>query len=1047
MKPTKKIYWKGLEQLTNDSEFIKHSQNEFSSLPLTENETNHRRDFLKKMGFSLAAVSLASCEAPIRNAIPYLNKPVDVDPGIPNYYASTYINGSNYASIVVKTREGRPIKIEPNTLSKLTPGTTPQVEASVLSLYDNQRLKNPQKEGKEIEWKTADSEIIQQLNDINNKEKKIKIVTHSIISPSTQKILDNFITKYPNASVVKYDAISYSALLDAHLLSFQKRSLPTYHFDKAKTIVSIDADFLGTWINPTLFSQQFTRKRKLSSKNKDMNQLFVFETHLSITGANADYRNAIKPSEKLPYIAHIYNFIAKKIKSEDFPIINSIPNTENKIITKAAETLWKNKGNSLIVCGTNDINAQILINAINIMLENYNNTLDINTPLYLKQGDDKEMKKFVTDLEANTIDGIIFYNCNPCYDHPLGNEITKYISKCSLTISTSDRNDETSKNVQYHIPDCHYLESWNDAEPMKNNFSISQPVISKIFNTRQSQESFLIWTGENISYLEFIKNYWKENIFASETEYFESFWDKCLYNGVFEKNNAEEKVESAETLKPITPIDIYSIKKDISKKISISNTEYQAFLYENISIGAGEQANNPWLQELPDPISKICWENYIAMSQQTATNLGITMKEGFTQKISIEIQGIPLTLPAVTQPGMPHNTFAIAFGYGRTNGGKVSDNIGFNVFPFLYTGENEYNNANIFNKVSILNVDKEPYRIAQTQTHQTFMGRETVIQETTLREYQKNPRAGRYEPMVVTPDGPKKPGTISLWKGHSYNNHHWGMAIDLNSCTGCSACIIACQSENNIPVVGKTEVINRREMAWLRIDRYYSSDATTDKNNPDFTYTALEKASDNPEITFQPMMCQHCNNAPCETVCPVAATTHSTEGLNQMVYNRCIGTRYCANNCPYKVRRFNWFKYHDNEQFATNTSMNNDLGKMVLNPDVTVRSRGVMEKCTMCVQRIQYGKLNAKKENRRPKDGEINTACAASCPSQAIVFGDMKDPNSKISKLLHISSNEKNELEIQEERAYNVLEEINVKPNVWYLTKIRNKNTQQKESS
>lgn len=1042
MKSKNKIYWKGLEQLNNDSEFIKHSQNEFSPSP--ESDTNSRRDFLKKMGFSIATVSLASCEAPVRYAIPYLNKPVDVDPGIPNYYASTYTDGNNYASIVVKTREGRPIKIEPNTLSKLTPGTTPQVEASVLSLYDNQRLRNPLKEGKEIEWITADSEITQKLNKINGTEKKIKIITHSIISPSTQKILNNFITKYPNTSIIKYDAISYSALLDAHLLSFQKRYLPAYHFDKAKTIVSIDADFLGTWINPALFTQQFTSKRKLSSKNKEMNQLFVFETQLSITGGNADYRSAIKPSEKLACIAHIYNFIAKKIASEDFPIINSIPNTENKIINKAVENLWKNKENSLIVCGSNDINAQMLVNAINIMLKNYNNTLDINTPLYLKQGNDKEMINFVADLEAGAIDGLIFYNCNPCYDHPLGEDIAKYISKCSLTISTSDRGDETSKSTQYHLPDSHYLESWNDAEPMKNNFSISQPVIAKIFNTRQAQESFLTWSGETISYRDFIKNYWKENMFTSETEDFQSFWDKCLYNGVFEKNNTEENLQHTETQKPFTftLFDVSTISKEISKKLSIPNTEYQVFLYENISIGAGEQANNPWLQELPDPISKVCWENYVAMSQKTATDLGISMKEGFTQKISIEINGIPVNLPTVIQPGMPHNTFAIAFGYGRTNGGKVSDGIGFNVFPFLYLGENEYNDANIYNKVSVLNVEKEPYRIAQTQTHQTFMGRETVIQETILDEYQKNQKAGRYEPMITTPEGHKKPGVISLWKGHTYNNHHWGMAIDLNSCTGCSACIIACQSENNIPVVGKTEVINRREMAWLRIDRYYSSDATTDNNNPDFTYTALEKASDNPEVTFQPMMCQHCNNAPCETVCPVAATTHSTEGLNQMAYNRCIGTRYCANNCPYKVRRFNWFKYHDNEQFSTNSSMNNDLGKMVLNPDVTVRSRGVMEKCTMCVQRIQYGKLNAKKENRRPKDGEINTACAASCPSEAIVFGDMKDPDSKISQLLRISSNEKNELEVQEERAYNVLEEINVKPNVWYLTKIRNKNMQ-----
>ena len=317
------------------------------------------------------------------------------------------------------------------------------------------------------------------------------------------------------------------------------------------------------------------------------------------------------------------------------------------------------------------------------------------------------------------------------------------------------------------------------------------------------------------------------------------------------------------------------------------------------------------------------------------------------------------------------------------------------------------------------------------------MGRENVIQESTLQEYKKDASAGRWHPKVYQVGKYLKPSKITLWKGHEYSNHHWAMSIDMNSCTGCSACTVACQAENNVPVVGKEEVLNRREMAWIRIDRYYSA------ANPAGSKKELEDAAENPEVTFQPMMCQHCNNAPCETVCPVAATTHSSEGLNQMTYNRCIGTRYCANNCPYKVRRFNWFKYHDNTQFDMNSSMNNDLGKMVLNPDVTVRARGVMEKCTMCVQRIQSGKLAAKREDRRPVDGEINVACASACPSDAITFGDLNDENSRISQLLQIEKKEDGEgateRVVNEERAYHVLEEINVNPNVWYMTKIRNK--------
>ena len=401
-----------------------------------------------------------------------------------------------------------------------------------------------------------------------------------------------------------------------------------------------------------------------------------------------------------------------------------------------------------------------------------------------------------------------------------------------------------------------------------------------------------------------------------------------------------------------------------------------------------------------------------------------------TQILSFNTNDSDYKLPVVIQPGQAQGTFGVALGYGRKLSGPVGDDVGVNAYLML-NSNSKYQNLTV-DGIELTNTN-ESYRIAQTQTHHTIMGRESIIQETSLSEYVKDEYSVKYEFKVATWMGLEKPEAITLWKGHEYPNHHWVMSIDLNSCTGCGACTVACQVENNVPVVGKEEVLNRREMAWLRIDRYYSSD--TDVHD----FKGLENASENPDITFQPMMCQHCNNAPCETVCPVAATTHSSEGLNQMVYNRCIGTRYCANNCPYKVRRFNWFKYHDNKQFDKNSSMNNDLGKMVLNPDVTVRSRGVMEKCTFCVLRIQAGKLQAKKEKRRPIDGEINVACASACPSQALVFGDIKDKESKIYKLLKIEGSDKTNLNVGEERAYNVLQEIRVSPNVWYLRKVRNK--------
>src|SRR5690606_25955055 len=381
---------------------------------------------------------------------------------------------------------------------------------------------------------------------------------------------------------------------------------------------------------------------------------------------------------------------------------------------------------------------------------------------------------------------------------------------------------------------------------------------------------------------------------------------------------------------------------------------------------------NPWLQELPDAVTKATWDNYLAMSKKMARELGVEPVEGKVGLVNLTVNGITVKLPALVQPGQADGTIGLALGYGRTKAGRVANGVGVDAFPFVRFLDGTYQ----YDVVSAVSVEKADgkYVIAQTQTQQTVMGRENVIQESILSAYVQDPKAGKHQALIATSEGFKEPESVSLWKGHKYPNHHWGMVIDLNSCTGCSTCIVACNAENNVPVVGKDEIANSRDMHWLRIDRYYSSDAAPDD------LKALEIAAENPEVTFQPMLCQQCNNAPCETVCPVLATTHSTEGLNQMTYNRCIGTRYCANNCPYKVRRFNWFKYHDNKQFPENTSMNNDLGIMVLNPDVTVRARGVMEKCTFCVQRIQAGKLEAKREGRRPVDGDINTACANACP-------------------------------------------------------------------
>ncbi|MCG8309393.1 MAG: TAT-variant-translocated molybdopterin oxidoreductase [Cytophagales bacterium] len=1046
MKENKKQYWKGVEQLTNHPEFVKYASKEFpQELPydkgiLNENEGgSSRRDFLKLMGFSVAAASLAACEAPVRKAIPYLNKPEEINPGIPNYYASTYTNGGNYCSIVVKTREGRPIKIEPNKLSNVSgKGTSAQVEASVLSLYDKARLSAPLINNSQVDWSELDAQVKTKLESIASGGGQIRIVGKTILSPSTKAVIQEFANRYPGTELVMYDPVSSYGIVKANEDSFGKAVIPTYHFAKAKTVVSFGADFMGTWINPNKFSRDFIKNRKLDGGKKEMSRLYQFESNLSLTGANADYRTPLKPSAEGLAVASLYNLLAGKAGQSEI----NVEKTEVAYLSKAADDLWESKGNSLVVSGSNDPNVQIIINAINGLLQNIGSTIDLKTPVYFRQGNDEKMEQFVSDLSSGKIQGVIFLNSNPVYDHYLGADIQKALADVNLKVSICERKDETASEVDYVAPDHHYLESWNDANPVEGEYSLCQPTISPLFNTRQAQETLLAWAGKpGVEFYEYVKDYWKDNIFTTQRKQldFQTFFDRSLHDGVY---SVEARAITMEFI--VFGGDLNAAASNIASAYKAKSNGVELVLYETVALGDGSQANNPWLQETPDPITKACWDNYLTISQAMANELGVEVIEGNTYQANLTAGGKTVSLPLIVQPGQARETVGLAVGYGRTKAGRVANNLGINAFPFI-SEINGLSSLNVISGVAVT-LTGAMTKVAHTQTHHTFMNREFVVQEAALDTYKNHPEHVFHRPKIAVSDfleeklggedekkdGKLQPREISLWKGHDYNNHHWTMAVDLNSCIGCSSCSVACMAENNVPVVGKQEVLNRREMTWIRIDRYYSSEKSATTN------AEMEVAAENPEVTFQPMMCQHCNNAPCETVCPVAATTHSTEGLNQMTYNRCIGTRYCANNCPYKVRRFNWFKYHDNKQFADNSSMNNDLGKMVLNPDVTVRSRGVMEKCTFCVQRIQYGKLEAKKKGRRVIDGEVTTACANACPTDAIVFGDIRDPESRVAKLLKVKDKGDRQ-EIHEHRAYNVLEEINVKPNVWYLAKIRNK--------
>jgi MoCo/4Fe-4S cofactor protein with predicted Tat translocation signal len=997
MENTNKKYWKGIEELKNDISVVKNADREFN-LDEIEGGT-YRRDFLKMLGFGVAAVSLAACDAPVRKTIPYLNKPEDVEPGIPNYYASSYTLAGQYASILVKTREGRPVKIEGNKLSGVTKGgVNAAVHASVLSLYDNEKLKHPTKSGNKISWSELDKEIVSGLKKSSN----IRIVSNTILSPSAKAVISDFIASYPGAKHITYDTNSASGLIEANALSFGKAAIPSYLFNKANVIVGVNADFLGTWLSPIEYSSLWAETRRLKSGKDGKNTMsrhYQFETGLTITGANADYRGRIKPSQEGLLLAALYNKILAITGGSG---VNS-PKIDIENLDKCAKDLVAAKGSGLVVSGSNDVAIQTIVNAINTVLGNIGSTIDFGTTVNYKQGNDKEMAQFTSEIKSGAIDAVIFLGSNPVYDYVGGKDIADGIKKAKLSISLSERADETSSLCSYVATSTHYLESWGDANPKQGFYSLIQPVISNIFDSRQAEASLLGWAGKSSDYQAYLKNFWNSNILNGKS------WVQALHDGVYEVSN--ETIQGASF--------VGNIAEAISKVASIKSSDLELSAFENITIGTGIQANNPWLQETPDPISKVTWENTAAFSQATATKLGIA--QGDIVKISVN--GKSIELPVLIQPGQANGTVSVALGYGRTAAGKAG-NTGVDVLALLAGASTA---SNLY--IGGITVEKtnSGYTLPQTQTHETVMGREAVVQESILSEYVKNQKAGRFEPMISTSDGLVKPHTISLWNGHDKKNHSWGMVIDLNTCTGCSACLVSCQAENNVSVVGKAEVARAREMHWIRIDRYYSSDA--DPENRTFSgYAEMEKASENPDVVFQPLMCQHCSNAPCETVCPVLATTHSSEGLNQMTYNRCVGTRYCANNCPYKVRRFNWFKYFENDNFDFH--MNNDLGRMVINPDVTVRSRGVIEKCSMCVQRIQAGKLTAKNEKRRPVDGEIETACSQSCPTGAITFGDMLDPDSRISQILARE---------EEGRSFQLLEEINVRPQINYLVKIRNK--------
>lgn len=980
-----KKYWKSVEEFQgvaagNDIE--REETTEANVLELFGSDFlkkySSRRDFLKVFGFSLSSAALiASCKRPVQKAIPYLIHPPEITPGKSLYYATSFYDGHEYSAILVKTRDGRPIKIEGNILSPFNgEGTSARVQASVLSMYDDSRLKFPASDRSPVSWDSIDEAIINDLAGINSAKGEIVLLTSTIISPSTVRLINEFGSRFTNFRWVQYDAVSHSAILEANSICFGKAVIPDYHFQNAGYVVSFNADFLGTWISPVHFIQKYASRRKPDDGEKKMLRHIQFESGLSLTGSNADKRIRIKPSEEKSLLTELYNRIDAMTGGVQFPGV-----TGKTDLSELAGNLLASKGRSIVLSGTNNIEIQIIVNGINSLLGNYTDCIDLNRNLNISAGLDSRMEELVADMNSGRVKALFMYNVNPVYDYYDPERFLSGLKKTGLTVNMCGSLNETVGVAKYECPVHHYLESWDDAEIIPGQLSLSQPCINPLFNTRSFQDSLLKWSGNSISWHDFLMANWEKEYFPkSDQSEFRKFWDQSLGNGVFSYEISGNR--------PFL-FNKEGLAKAMNARENSVTDGFEVVFHESVALGNGMHANNPWLMELPDPVSKHCWDNVAAVSPADALKLGI--QTGYLIKLA---DG--LILPAFIQPGQAEGTVSVAIGYGHKNSGPVANNVGINVFPFArVTGGNRvygYVTDKIENSL-------KPRLLALTQVHHSMEGR-PIVRETVLSKYRNDPESGNelhreYESKHRT-----------LYPDVNYDGFHWGLAIDLNLCVGCNSCVIACQAENNIPVVGREEVRKRRIMHWIKIDRYYSD------------------TPDDPKVFFQPITCQHCDNAPCENVCPVSATNHSSEGLNQMTYNRCIGTKYCINNCPYKVRRFNWFRYTNNKAFDFNTA--SDLGKMVLNPDVTVRERGVVEKCSFCVQRIQEKKLQAKLENRTLKDNEIKTACMQACPSGAIIFGNLNDRNSKVSGIF------------ENPRRYHLLEELHTLPSVGFLTKVWN---------
>lgn len=1005
-------YWNSLEQWGQDPEFQKLAEAEFNSSPLREGSNEEgwaRREFLKLMGASLALSATGCIRRPVQKIVPYNKQPEEVVLGQASYYSSVFSDGMDVSGILIRTREGRPLMVEGNKQFPTGHGVSSRGHAHILSLYDPDRsrsaLHNLQRFDKNdttknrtnrdtiaAKWEAADEAIVKQLN-----EGGVALLIPGFNSPTTNALIGDFSQAF-GAKVYGFEDVSTDSVRAGQEASFGTRSIPNYRVDRAKIIISVDGDFLGTFGMSNQNSKMFADGRR---DPKSMNRLVSFESLYSLTGANADIRVRIKPTQQLDVVMGLAHDLVIGKKVSGFAGNGDVASALKPFAGAAAklgveQALWdqivsdlaKLDGESLIVAGgpqtetVDGVSLQIAVNFLNSVLGNDGKTVDHAKSLGL-QSPDLGLSDLIADINAGNVKTLIMHgSVNPVYASPLAKDFVEAMKKVKLVVSTADRNNETSQYADYVLPDNHVMEGWSDAQPVEGLFVLQQPTIRPMYDTRSFQLTLMSWAylaekgpkrlTEYETFYDYLRAYWRTEIGpkVGGGKSFDDFWDDALQKGFAgtalqgaSAGGRSFRVSALSQVKPAAAVE-----------------GYQLVLYPNLMFGGGSLSNVSWLHEQPDPVTKICWDNYVSVSLATADKE--KLKQG--DIVTLTVAGRSIEVPVHIQPGQHDESLALALGYGRTHAGQVGNGVGVSAVPLMVVNGKRVITAG--QAVSIKKTGKST-KLASVQSHHTMEGRKIVV-EATLKQYLKNAASNNAAGHVW-----------SMWSGHQYNGHKWGMVVDLNVCNGCGSCQTACQSENNIPVVGKRYVLEGREMQWLRIDRYYVG------------------TPENPEVVFQPVMCQQCDNAPCETVCPVLATVHNSEGLNDMVYNRCVGTRYCSNNCPYKVRRFNWFNYAKNIQKPLH---------LALNPDVTVRSRGVMEKCTFCVHRIKEAKLKAKLEKRDLKDGDATTACEASCSAGAIVFGDLNDANSRVSKIY------------KDQRSYALLEEFGAAPSVRYQTKIRN---------